>query len=114
MAYIHFFQPIFLLDFVPTPTLMEDHQNIADYINQSQKYALNRTIIAFVQFGDNVQSRGLMVVAHGGRSDIDQRFITQKDILESEILMTLGYVLKKECCHTVCSNLFNKNGIYEL
>jgi len=20
----------------------------------------------------------------------------------------------KECCHTVCSNLFNKNGIYEL
>ncbi len=96
------------------PTVKEDHQNIADYINQSQKYALNKTIIAFVPFGDSVQSRGLMVVAHGGRSDIDQRFITQKDILESEILMTLGYVLKKECCHTVCSNLFNKNGIYEL
>jgi hypothetical protein len=74
---------------------MEDHQNIADDINQSQKYALNRTIIAFVQFGDSVQSRGLMVVAHGGRSDIGQRFITQMDILESEILMTLGYVLKK-------------------
>ena len=36
-----------------------------------------------------------MVVAHGGRSDIDQRFITQKDILKSEILMPLGYVLKK-------------------
>jgi hypothetical protein len=70
--------------------------------------------MAFVQFGDSVQSRGLMVVAHGGRSDIDQRFITQKDILKSEILMTSAYVLKKECCHTVCSNLFNKNGIYEL
>ena len=55
-----------------------------------------------------------MVVAHGGRSDIDQRFITRKDILEGEILMALGYVLIKECCHTVCSNLFNKNGIYEL
>ena len=55
-----------------------------------------------------------MVVAHGGRSDIDRRFITRKDILESDILMTIGYVLIKECCHTVRSNLFNKNGIYEI
>ena len=69
--------------------------------------------MAFVQFGDSVQSRGLMVVAHGGRSDIDQRFITQKDILESEILMTVEYATIKECCNTVCSNLINKNGIYE-
>ena len=93
---------------------MEDHHNIAGYINQSLKYSLNKTIIAFVQFGDSVQSRGQMVVAHGGRSDIDQRFIIRKGILESEILMILGYVLIKECCHTVCNNLFNKNGIYKL
>jgi len=31
-----------------------------------------------------------MVVAHGGRSDIDQRFITRKDILEGEILMAFN------------------------
>ena len=65
-------------------------------------------------FREQYHHRGLMVVAHGGRSDIDQRFITRKDIWESEILMTLGYVLIKDCCHTVCSNLFNKNGIYEI
>jgi len=72
------------------------------------------TIGSITRFENHCCDRALMVVAHGGKSDIDQRFITRKDILEGEILMALGYVLIKECCHTVCSNLFNKNGIYEI
>jgi len=32
-----------VLDFVPAPTIAEDHQNIAYYINQSSIYTLNKT-----------------------------------------------------------------------
>ena len=60
---------------------------------------------------NRLSQRAIMVVVYIGRSDIDQRFIAQRDILESEILMTLGYAIIKECCNTVSSNLLNKNGI---
>lgn len=33
-----FFEPKFSVDVVPTPTVIENHQNIAHYINQSSIY----------------------------------------------------------------------------
>jgi len=41
MANIHFFQQIFLLDFVPAPTVREYHWYIVDYIYQSSKFTLH-------------------------------------------------------------------------
>jgi len=40
MANTHFFEPQFIVDFVPASTVSKDRQFIADYLNQSSIFAL--------------------------------------------------------------------------
>ena len=44
MANIQFFCPEKIVTFVPDPKVLEDHQNIASYINQSSLCTLHKIV----------------------------------------------------------------------